>query len=86
MNAGYVYMDEKNIVRKFLCGIRATSPGRGLIKSNLRLAANSGEKNFFHRKVPASFSVECGKFLYDLRLLAVKFFSPHSSDCLQKRN
>ena len=30
-------------------------------KNNVRLAVNSCEKNFFHRKVPASFSVECGE-------------------------
>ena len=38
-----------------------------LTKNNVRLAVNSGEKKkFFHRKVPASFSVECaesGEFL-----------------------
>ena len=40
---------------------------RFLTKNNVRLAVNSGEKkNFFHRKAPASFSVECaesGEFL-----------------------
>ena len=48
-----------------------------LSKNNVRLAVISGEKIFFHRKPPASFSVECGKsgeFLQDLRLLAVKTF------------
>ena len=50
--------------------------------NNVRLAVNSGEKNYFHRKAPASFSVECGEFL---RFLAMKnFFSPHSPDFLQK--
>ena len=37
-----------------------------LSKKNVRLAMNSGEKNFFHRKALASFSVECaesGEFL-----------------------
>ena len=37
-----------------------------LTKNNVRLAVNSGEKNFFHRKAPATFSVECaesGEFL-----------------------
>ena len=50
---------------------------------------NSGEKIFFYRKDPASFSDECnesGEFLYDLRFLAVKFlFSPHSTEFLQKK-
>ena len=32
-----------------------------LSKNNVRLAVNSGEKDFFHRKAPASFSVECGE-------------------------
>ena len=32
-------------------------------ENNARLAVNSGEKNFFHHKAPASFSVECGEFL-----------------------
>ena len=30
-------------------------------KYNVRLAVNSGEKNFFHRKAPASFSDECAE-------------------------
>ena len=37
-----------------------------LRKNNVRLAVNSGEKKIFHRKAPASFSVECaesGEFL-----------------------
>ena len=37
-----------------------------LSKNNVRFAVNSGEKNFFHRKARASFSVECaesGEFL-----------------------
>ena len=48
-----------------------------LSKNNVRLAVNSGEKNFFHRKAPSSFSFECGEsaeFLKDLRFLAVKKF------------
>ena len=40
-------------------------------KNNVRLAVNSGEKKLFHRKAPASFSVDCGEFL---RFLAVKIF------------
>ena len=40
-------------------------------KNNVRLALNSDEKNFFHCKAPASFSVECGQFL---RFLAMKNF------------
>ena len=41
-------------------------------KNNVRLAVNSGEKKiFFHRKAPASFSVECSKFLW---FSAVKIF------------
>ena len=40
-------------------------------KNNVRLAVNSGEKNLFLRKAPASSSVECGEFL---RFLAVKIF------------
>ena len=38
-------------------------------KYNVRLAVNSGEKNFFHHKAPASLSVECGELL---RFLVVK--------------
>ena len=60
-----------------------------LSKNNVRLAVNSGEKNFFHRKAPSSFSFECGEsgeFLKDSRFLAVKFFLPHSPDFLHKRN
>ena len=37
------------------------APVEVLSKNNVRLAANCGEKNFFQRKVPASFSVECGE-------------------------
>ena len=37
---------------------------------------------FFHWKVPASFSIECGDFL---RFLAVKFFSPHSPHFYYKK-
>ena len=40
-------------------------------KNNVRLAVNSSEKKLFHRKAPASFSVDCGEFL---RFLAVKIF------------
>ena len=39
-------------------------------KYNARLAIISVEKNFFHRKAPASLRVECGEFL---RFIAVKF-------------
>ena len=35
-----------------------TFPGRGFVKKNVRLAVNSGERNIFHSKVPASYSVE----------------------------
>ena len=36
--------------------------GEVLSKNNVRLEVNSVEKkNFFHRKAPESFSVECGE-------------------------
>ena len=40
------------------CGL----PDRGSAKKNIRLAVNSVERNLFHRKAPAYFSVECGDF------------------------
>ena len=59
-------------------------PGSGILaKNKVGIAVICGEKTFFHRKAPASYSIECGEFL---RFLAVKiFFSPHSPVFLQKR-